>query len=92
MTLIISAILTLFWCHDIANIFTFASKTWEVLIRRYEIHSVFLQNWVKLTLNKTCSFYIIFQWNFKFLLLTGNSDAFILFIGMQNERSMSGYK
>ena len=37
----LSAILPLFWRHDIANISTFAAKTWEKLLWRHEIHDVF---------------------------------------------------
>ena len=40
-----SAILPLFWRHDIANISTFAAKTWEKLLWRHEIHGVFPRNW-----------------------------------------------
>ena len=41
----LSAILPLFWRHDIANISTFAAKTWEKLLWRHEIHDVFPRNW-----------------------------------------------
>ena len=40
----LSAILPLFWRHDITNTTTFAAKTWEVLLWRHEIHVVFPRN------------------------------------------------
>ena len=41
----LSAILPLFWHHDMANFLTFPAKNWEVLLWRHEIHDVFPRNW-----------------------------------------------
>ena len=40
----LSAILPLFWRHDITNFLTFAAKTCEILFWRHEIHNIFPRN------------------------------------------------
>ena len=57
VTPILSAILPLFWRHDIAIFLTFAAKTGEMLLWRFSRE-------IGLTLFKTCSFSTILQWNF----------------------------
>ena len=37
--------------YDIANIPTFAAKTWELLLRRHEIHDVFPLMWANAVQN-----------------------------------------
>ena len=64
----LSAILSLFRRHDIANISTFAAKTWEKLWWRNDICGVFPRNWANAL--QTCSFSTILQWNLIFSLLT----------------------
>ena len=72
----LSVILPLFWRHDIANVHTFAAKTWELLLWRHEIHGVSPRNWANALQNLqffhnfTVKFYILS------LNLTGDSDFF----------------
>ena len=40
----LSAILPLFWRHDITNFLTFAAKTCEILFWRHEIHNIIPRN------------------------------------------------
>ena len=64
----LSVILQLFWRHDIANIPTFAAKTWEVLLWRHEIHDVFPRNWA--TALQNLQFFHHFMMKLIFSLLT----------------------
>ena len=87
----LSAILPLFWSHDIANFLTFAAKTCEMLLWRHEIHNIFPRNRINALQNLLYFHYFTTKFNIFSLNLTWNSDFLILFIGTQNKLSMTGF-
>ena len=83
----LSAILPLFWRHDMANFLVFAANTWEVLLWRYEMHDIFPRNWANALQNLQSTI----KFNIFSFHLTGDSDFLILFISTQNKLSMTGF-
>ena len=73
----ISAILPLFWHHNIANIPNFAAKTWEVVLRCHEIHDVFPRIWAYVVQNLLIFHYLTMTLNIFSLNLTGYSVFFL---------------
>ena len=88
----LSAILSFSWRHNMANIPTFAAKTWEVLLWRHKIHNVFLRNWAYTLQNVQFFHHFTMKFNIFSLNLTGDSDFLTLFNSNQNKLSMSGFK
>ena len=87
----LSAILPLFWRHNIANIPSFAAKTWEGLLWRHKIHDVFPRNWANSVQILKFFYHFSMKFNNFFLNSTGGSDILILSISSQNKLSMGGF-
>ena len=87
----LSAILPLFWRHGIANFPAFASKIWEMLLWRHEIHDVFPRNWANALQNLQFFHHFTMKFDIFSLNSTGDSDFLILFLSTQNKISMSSF-
>ena len=87
----LSAILPLFWRHDIANTPTFAATTWKVLLWRHVIHNIFPRNLAYSQQNLQFCHHFTKKFNIFSLILTGDSNFLILFISTQYKLSMNGF-
>ena len=76
----LSAILPLFWRHDIANTPTFAAKTWKVLLWLHVIHNVFPRNFAYPLQNLQFCHHLTKKFNIFSLNLTGDSNFLILLL------------
>ena len=87
----LSAILPLFWRHDIAELHRLCREDSRNVLSRHEICDVFPRIMTCALQNMKFSQYFITKFNIFSLNLTGESDFFILFISTHNKLSMSGF-
>ena len=87
----LSAILPLFWCHDIAKLHRLCREDFRTVLWRHEICDIFPRIMTCALQNMQFSQYFTMKFNIFSLNLTGESDFFILFISTHNKISMSGF-
>ena len=89
----LSAILPLFWRHDIAELRRLYREDLRNVLWHHEIYAVvYPRNMTYALQNMQLLQYFIMQFNIFFLYSTGESDFFfILFISTHNKLSMSGF-
>ena len=87
----LSAILPLFWRHDIAELHRLCHEDSRIVLWRHEICDVFPRIMTCALQNTQFSQYFTTKFNIFSLNLTGESDFFILFIRTHNKLSMSGF-
>ena len=87
----LSAILLLFWRHDIAELNRLCREDFRNVLWRHEICDVFPRIMTSTLQNMQFSQYFTTKFNIFSLNLTGESDVFILIISTHNKLSMSGF-
>ena len=87
----LSAILPLFWRHDIAELHRLCREDCRNVLWRHEICDVFPRIMTCALQNMQFSQYFTTKFNIFSLNLTGGSNFFILFISTHNKLSMSRF-